>query len=176
MAAVSGRSACTTHSWLPLSTVSPGMASECRLGTSLVSVAKDCLAWRESGRQDGGTLGPLLAVTTTRLRARSPLNQGVTSLCGLGVEHLRHGDPHCELTLGPLSAHQEQRVASRWRARDPGHAHHLSSRAGPHPLSTHKVPCHRLCTGVTHGQHLPPCRTAGGWPLNPWAGPLDHRP
>lgn len=28
------------------------MASECRLGTSLVSVAKDCLAWRKSGRQE----------------------------------------------------------------------------------------------------------------------------
>lgn len=44
MAAVSGRSACSTHSWLPFSTVSPGMAKEWRLGTSLVSVARDCLA------------------------------------------------------------------------------------------------------------------------------------
>lgn len=45
MAAVRGRSACITHSsLLPLTTVSVGMAREWRLGTSLVSVASDCLA------------------------------------------------------------------------------------------------------------------------------------
>lgn len=53
MAAVSGRSACSTHSWLPFSTVSPGMAKEWRLGTSLVSVARDCLAWGGHSREGG---------------------------------------------------------------------------------------------------------------------------
>ena len=47
MAAVRGRSACITHSWLlPLTTVSVGIAREWRLGTSLVRVASDCLALR----------------------------------------------------------------------------------------------------------------------------------
>lgn len=42
---MSGRSACITHSWLPFTTGSVGMASEWRFGTSLVKVARDCLAW-----------------------------------------------------------------------------------------------------------------------------------
>ena len=45
MAAVSGRSACITHSWLPFTTGSVGMANEWRFGTSFVKVARDCFAW-----------------------------------------------------------------------------------------------------------------------------------
>lgn len=51
MAAVRGRSACT-HSWLPFTTGSVGVASEWRLGTSLVSVARDCFAWNEKETED----------------------------------------------------------------------------------------------------------------------------
>ncbi len=45
IAAVRGRSACITHSWLPFTTGSDGIAREWRFGTSLLRVARDCFAW-----------------------------------------------------------------------------------------------------------------------------------
>lgn len=90
IAAVRGSSACIAHSWLPLTTVSVGMASECRLGTSLVRVAKDCFAWKTQTDliQSGFTAGVIVnkCKTCEEKRTRSTVQNNCSKCFSVRLE------------------------------------------------------------------------------------------